>query len=62
MILQGGYSKGVINELKVGESKIVRLSSLFGIGPTIITVTASKDIKKATGFILGPLVLNVREI
>jgi len=35
---------------------------LYGIGRTTITVTAGDATKQATGFILGPLVLNVQEI
>ena len=62
LILMGGYSDGTINELGAGESTTVRLSSLFGIGNTVITVTAGDAVKQASGFMLGPLVLNVQEL
>jgi hypothetical protein len=61
-ILLGGFSAGIIYELGVGKSKTIRSVSLFGIGSTTITVTVGDNIKQASGFILGPLVLNVREI
>lgn len=59
LILAGGYSNGTISELGAGESETVKLDSLFGIGNTVITVTAEDVTKQATGFILGPLVLGV---
>ena len=62
LILMGGSSNGIITILKVGESETIRLDSLFGIGTTTITVRAGNASKQATGFILGPLVLNVQEI
>ncbi len=61
-ILMGGSSDGTIPTLEAGENKTVRLDSLFGVGTTTITVTAGDAVKKATAFILGPLVLNVQEI
>jgi len=58
----GGLSDGTISTHEAGESETVRLDSLFGIGNTVITVTAGDVTKQATGFILGPLVLGVEEI
>jgi hypothetical protein len=61
-ILQGGYSDGTIATLEAGEATTVRLDNLFGIGTTTITVTAGDASKQASGFMLGPLVLDVKEI
>ena len=61
-ILIGGHSDGTISELAPGESETIRLSSLFGVGNTVITVTAGDTSKQASGFMLGPLVLNVQDI
>jgi len=61
-ILIGGSSEGVISELAPGATETIRQTTLYGIGRTTITVTAGDAEKQATGFILGPLVLNVQEI
>ena len=62
LILVGSHSEGVIDELAPGATTTKRQSTLYGIGGTTITVTAGDASKQATGFILGPLVLNVQEI
>ena len=61
-ILMGGLSDETISTHEAGESETVRLDSLFGIGNTVINVTAGDAIEQATGFILGPIVLGVEEI
>jgi hypothetical protein len=62
LILAGGHTEDVINELAPGDSKTIRQTVLYGIGRTTITVTAGDAIKRATGFILGPLLLGVEGI
>ena len=62
LILAGEHTDGVISELAPGATKTIRQSTLYGIGRTTITVTAGDATKQATGFILGPLVLGVKEI
>ena len=62
LILAGSHTEGVIDELAPGATETIRQSTLYGIGRTTITVTAGDTTKQATGFILGPLVLNVQEI
>ena len=62
LILAGEHAEGVISELAPGATKTIRQSTLFGIGNTVITVTAGDATKTATGFVLGPLVLGVEEI
>ena len=62
LILAGGHSEGVIDELPPGETTTIRQMTLYGIGRTTITVTTGDASRQATGFILGPLVLGVEEI
>lgn len=60
--LAGEYSEGFIPELEAGNSMTLRQFTLFGVGNTIITVTADINQKQATAFILGPLVLALNEL
>ena len=62
LIVAGAHTEGVIPELAPGATATILQSTLYGIGKTTITVTAGDTTKQATGFILGPLVLNVQEI
>ncbi len=62
LIFAGEHTEGVISELAPGATETIRQTILYGIGRTTITVTAGDAEKQATGFILGPLVLNVQEI
>jgi hypothetical protein len=62
LIFAGEHTEGVIPELAPGATVTIRQTTLYGIGNTVITVTAGDATKQATGFILGPLVLNVQEI
>jgi len=61
IILKGSHTEGTIDELAADDSTSVNVDSLFGIGPTMITVTAGEASKSATSFILGPLALRVQE-
>ena len=62
LILAGGHTEDIIDKLAPGVTKTIRQSTLYGIGRTTITVTAGDAIKRATGFILGPLLLGVEGI
>jgi len=62
LILAGEHTGGVISELGPGATTTIRQSTLYGIGRTTITITVGDATKQATGFILGPLVLNIQEI
>jgi hypothetical protein len=59
IILQGQHTEDEIPELAADESKTVSQTSLFGIGPVTITVTANGATETASGFVLGPLALGV---
>jgi len=62
LILVGSHTEGVIGELAPGATTTIRQTTLYGIGKTTITVTVGDATEQATGFILGPLVLNVQKI
>ncbi|ENO12324.1 hypothetical protein MBGDC06_00020 [Thermoplasmatales archaeon SCGC AB-539-C06] len=62
LILAGEHTEGVIDEFAPGATTTIRQTTLYGIGMTTITVTAGDATEQATGFILGPLVLGVKEI
>jgi len=59
LILAGDHTEGVLDELVPGATTTIRQATLYGIGRTTITVTVGDATEKATGFILGPLVLGV---
>jgi len=62
LILSGDHTEDVIVELGAGETMIIRSSGLRGIGSISITVQVEDVSKQATAFLLGPLVLRVREV
>jgi len=57
-ILIGGHANGTI---PAGTEETVSSGLLFGIGKIDIVVTADDVTKEATGFLLGPFVLGVKE-
>ena len=61
-MLYGRQTNGTINELLVKDSKPIKSSRLLGIGPITVTVQAGIGSKQATGFLLGPLVLQMTEL
>jgi len=60
LIFIGKESTGTIDTLPAGSETTISTGLVFGIGPTTITVTANGASKKASGFVLGPLVLGVK--
>ena len=60
LLLIGGEANGTISSLPVGGSETVKSGFLFGIGQATITITADDAGATKSGFILGPLVLNVQ--
>lgn len=62
LILSGGHTSDVIDELVAGASETIQSNSLRGIGLITITIQAGDAEKQATAFLLGPLVLRVNEI
>jgi hypothetical protein len=62
ILLSGSHTEGVIDELAVNESAKIQSSRLWGIGPITITVQADDTVKHAIAFLLGPLVLRVKEL
>jgi hypothetical protein len=60
MILpSGGETSGTISSLTVGTSETVSSGLVLGFGGATITVTADGASQQRSGFVLGPLVLNV---
>ena len=62
IILSGEKTERTINELGINQTADIKSSNLKGIGWITITVQADDASKKATAFLLGPLVLRVNEI
>ena len=61
MVFLGGNREGTIPLLTAGENKKIKTGLVLGFGPAEITVTVAGVSKKASCFILGPLILNVKE-
>lgn len=59
LVFLGRETTGVIERLPAGSEVTIKSGLLFGIGPIDITITAGEATKKASGFLLGPLVLKV---
>ena len=57
-IFIGGHANGTI---PAGTEETVSSGLIFGIGKIDIVVTANDVTKEATGFLIGPLVLGVKE-
>jgi hypothetical protein len=61
IILSGRNFSGTIPELAVNASKTIKSSGLWGIGSIAISVQVGDVSKQATAFLLGPLVLGVKQ-
>jgi hypothetical protein len=61
IILTGSHSSGIIDELVVNGTKTIKSTNLWGIGSITITVQVNDVTKDATAFLLGPLVLGVKQ-
>lgn len=62
IIISGNYTQDFIGVLEAGASVTIKSKNLIGIGPITITIQVADISKKATAFLLGPLVLRVNEI
>jgi hypothetical protein len=60
-LLRSGYTHDVISELAVNASKTITSSGLWGIGSITIDVQIGDTHKQAKAFLLGPLVLGVKQ-
>jgi hypothetical protein len=61
IIFSGRHSSNVIAELAVNASKTIKSSGLWGIGSINIDVQVGDAYKQAKAFLLGPLVLGVKQ-
>ncbi len=59
-LLIGGEANGTIPSLPPGSSETIKSGFLFGVGKATITITADNAGATKSGFILGPLALNVQ--
>ena len=62
IVKSDNHTEKLIPELGVNKTTEIKSSNLRGIGPITITVQAAEASKKATAFLLGPLVLRVTEL
>ena len=60
LLLIGGEANGTISNLPAGDSETISSGLLLGIGKGTITATADDANVAASGFVFGPLVLNVQ--
>ena len=60
LVFFGQQQTGTIAKIMPGFSPSISSGFIFGFGSVDITVTAADAEKTATGFVLGPFVLNVR--
>jgi PKD repeat protein len=61
IVLSNRHFSGNITELAVNDTKTIKSSGLWGIGSITITVQVDDKHKNATAFLLGPLVLGVKQ-
>jgi hypothetical protein len=61
IIFTRSHFSGTINELAVNDTTTIKSSGLWGIGSITITVQVDDVTKDATAFLLGPLVLGVKQ-
>jgi hypothetical protein len=61
IILSNRQFSGTIPELAVNASKTIKSSGLWGIGSIVISVQVDDKNKNAIAFLLGPLVLGVKQ-
>jgi len=61
LLLSENMTSDVIDELTVDESQTIRALDFRGIGPLNIMVQVDETVASASGFLLGPLLLRVRE-
>jgi outer membrane protein assembly factor BamB len=61
IILSGGYTHNTITELAVNGTTTIKSSGLWGIGSIKIDVQVGDISKQAKAFLLGPLVLGVKQ-
>jgi hypothetical protein len=62
LILSGSHTMGMIGEIGINDTEMIQSNGLRGIGFITITAQADDTIKKASAFLLGPLVLRVIEL
>jgi PKD repeat protein len=62
LIFSGVNTSGFVDDLQPEATVTVRSSQLKGIGRVTVTVVAADANKQATAFLLGPLVLRVKEL
>jgi hypothetical protein len=62
MVFLGGYKEGNIPMLEPDETFEIKSGLLLGVGPVDITVNVAGVKKTISCFLLGPFVLNIREI
>jgi hypothetical protein len=60
-IFSGRYASGMINEITVNGTMTIKSVHLWGIGRITITVQLGDAYKQAKAFLLGPLVLGVKQ-
>jgi hypothetical protein len=61
ILLSSNHTSGTIDELAVNKTATIHSSRLWGIGPITIKVQVDNAVKDATAFLLGPLVLRVKQ-
>jgi len=59
LVFLGRETTDIAEIVPAGGEVTIKSGLLFGIGPVEITVTAGEAAKKASGFLLGPLLLKV---
>jgi hypothetical protein len=62
MVFLGGYKEGNIPVIKPGETYEIKSGLMLGVGPAEITVNVAGVKKTISCFLLGPFVMNIKEI
>ena len=60
-LISDNVSTGIIESLTSGESTTIQVNDFRGIGPTYIQILIGDVVASVSGFLLGPIMLRVRE-
>ena len=61
LVLIGKHTEGTINSFPTDATEVLKTGLVFGFGPSIITATIGDSSINASCFILGPLILGIKQ-
>jgi hypothetical protein len=61
LVFMGKHTEGTINSFPTNSTEVLRTGLVFGFGPSIITANIGDSSINASCFILGPLILGIKQ-